>query len=197
VTTRKSTEDWYEGGCHCGAVRFRVRPRGRRVLECNCSICAKKGFLGLIVPPEDFELVRGEDALETYRFNTRVAEHRFCRTCGIHPFSRPRSHPGSYDTNLRCLDAGVGSFEVVPFDGQRWEESVASIRSVTMAIVGFVSCLVMALGCDTSFVEAGPGEVCREVGTQCVLAKGPLGVCEQIQCANDAEPPCFVCTPQH
>ena len=46
------------GGCHCGRVRFRVTADLSRVTECNCSICAKKGFLHLIVPPEQFELVQ-------------------------------------------------------------------------------------------------------------------------------------------
>jgi hypothetical protein len=77
----------YEGGCHCGRVRFRVTADLARVTECNCSICSKKGFLHLIVPLEAFELISGKDALTTYRFNTGVARHTFCATCGIHPFS--------------------------------------------------------------------------------------------------------------
>jgi len=44
------------GGCHCGRVRFRVTADLSRVTECNCSICTKKGFLHLIVAPEQFEL---------------------------------------------------------------------------------------------------------------------------------------------
>lgn len=119
---------WLSGGCHCGAVRFRVRLRDTGALECNCSVCAKKGMINLIVPPEDFELVRGEESLATYRFNTGMAEHRFCRVCGIHPFSRPRSHPGSYDVNARCLDEGWDFLTVSPFDGRNWEESVEAIR---------------------------------------------------------------------
>lgn len=120
--------EWYEGGCHCGRVRFRVRIRERRALACNCSICAAKGMINLIVSPEDFELLEGETALATYRFNTGIAEHRFCSTCGIHPFSRPRSHPGSYDVNARCLDEGSDFLVITRFDGRNWEENVASIR---------------------------------------------------------------------
>ncbi len=123
---------WLEGGCHCGAVRFRVRTTERRHVACNCSVCAKKGMLGLIVPARDFALVQGAAALETYRFNTGTAAHRFCRTCGIHPFSRPRSHPDGFDVNVRCLDEWRGdddpAWESVPFDGQHWEENVDSIR---------------------------------------------------------------------
>jgi hypothetical protein len=119
---------WRAGGCHCGAVRFEVRLRSKRALACNCSICAKKGFLGLIVEPEDFRLLSGEDALRSYRFNTGQAEHRFCGTCGIHPFSRPRSHPGSFDVNARCLDEGIDGLVIEPFDGQNWESNVETIR---------------------------------------------------------------------
>jgi len=122
----------FEGGCHCGAVRFRVRAAKREHAVCNCSICAKKAMLGLIVPAEAFELVQGEDALETYRFNTGTAQHRFCRTCGIHPFSRPRSHPDGYDVNVRCLDSWTGEddshWRAVPFDGQNWEANIGAIR---------------------------------------------------------------------
>lgn len=121
-------ETTYDGGCHCGAVRFRVTLRERRAIACNCSICQKKGFLHLIVPPDCFTLLQGEDALSTYRFNTGVARHHFCRTCGIHPFYRPRSHPNDYDVNLRCLDdVAIEDFEIVPFDGQHWEENLGTL----------------------------------------------------------------------
>ena len=121
-------ENWFAGGCHCGNVRFKVRIDQRKAIECNCSMCAAKGFINLITEPQNFVLLQGEDSLATYRFNTKVAEHKFCTTCGIHPFSRPRSHPNSFDVNARCLDEGYNFLEIAPFDGQNWEESVASIR---------------------------------------------------------------------
>jgi hypothetical protein len=117
----------YEGGCHCGKVRYRVTAELARVSECNCSMCAKKGILHWIVPRESFELLRGEDALSTYRFNTGVARHHFCATCGIHSFYVPRSDPDKIDVNARCLD-GVDA-DALPrerFDGQHWEAAMAS-----------------------------------------------------------------------
>ncbi len=97
------------------------------VTVCNCSVCAKKGFVHLIVEPDQFELLSGQDELVSYRFNTGVAEHKFCRTCGVHPFYTPRSDPGKVDVNVRCLD-GIDLDKVVlrPFDGQNWEQSIAS-----------------------------------------------------------------------
>ncbi len=123
----------FTGGCHCQAIRFQVAVRKFQAVDCNCSICSKKGFLHLIVPPDDFELLQGEDHLATYTFNTGIAKHHFCQTCGVHSFYRPRSHPNDYDVNLRCLDEWwrpeiQAQFEIQPFDGQNWEKRVDSIR---------------------------------------------------------------------
>src|ERR1051326_2782120 len=115
----------YEGSCHCGRIRFRVTADLSRVTECNCSICSKKGFLHLIVPPDAFELLSGKDALTTYRFNTGVAQHTFCATCGIHPFYIPRSDPDKIDVNVRCLDdVDVASLTIAHFDGRQWEKAM-------------------------------------------------------------------------
>ncbi len=116
----------YEGGCHCGRVRFRVRAELSGVTECNCSICGKKGFLHLIVARERFELLSGEAELTTYRFNTGVAQHRFCSVCGIHSFYVPRSDPDKIDVNVRCLEGvDLTSLRVIPFDGRDWERAFA------------------------------------------------------------------------
>lgn len=117
----------FNGGCHCGRVRFQVTTDMARVTECNCSICAKKGFLHLIVPPEDFRLLRGKDELITYEFNTKVAKHTFCKTCGIHPFYVPRSHPDKIDVNVRCLEGvDLTAIHPAPFDGKNWEAAIHS-----------------------------------------------------------------------
>lgn len=115
----------YEGGCHCGAVRFQVEVDNHEAISCNCSICRKKGVLNLIVSQEKFTLLQGEDVLKTYQFNTRTAKHKFCQICGIHPFYTPRSHPDCIDVNLRCLDGDViDNFEIIQFDGANWEDNI-------------------------------------------------------------------------
>ncbi|HSO36202.1 MAG TPA: GFA family protein [Labilithrix sp.] len=119
----------FEGGCHCRRVRFRVRTERLEALDCNCSICAMKGFLHLLVEKEAFTLLSGEDDLTTYTFNTGLAKHMFCRVCGIHSFYIPRSHPDGVDVNVRCLDDdALARFTVTPFDGREWEANVSSIR---------------------------------------------------------------------
>jgi hypothetical protein len=121
--------DTHEGGCHCGAVRFRVAVERYEAVHCNCSMCTKKANLHLIVARDQFTLLRGAEALSTYRFNTGVAEHTFCKICGIHPFYVPRSHPDCIDVNVRCLDGDAPArFHITEFDGRNWEANVDSIR---------------------------------------------------------------------
>jgi len=118
----------YEGGCHCGAVRFGIQVLEHKAINCNCSMCRKKGFLHLILPPEQFTLLKGEESLTTYTFNTHTAKHTFCSICGIHAFYRPRSHPNSIDVNVRCLDGDVlSNFDIEAFDGANWEENIGTI----------------------------------------------------------------------
>ena len=120
----------YTGGCHCGRVRYRVTGALERLSECNCSICAKKGILHWIVPREAFALLCGEDELTTYRFNTGVAQHHFCRHCGIHAFYVPRSHPDQIDVNARCLDeVDLATVPRTSFDGRNWEAAMQKERA--------------------------------------------------------------------
>ena len=114
----------YSGGCHCGLVRFAVEADLTDVTECNCSICTKTAFLHLIVPEARFRLLAGANALTTYRFNTGVAQHLFCRHCGVKAFYRPRSNPDGWSVNARCFDAGtVERLDLKPFDGRNWEQA--------------------------------------------------------------------------
>ena len=115
----------HTGGCHCGKVRFEVTaPAHLEVGECNCSMCARTGYLHLMVPKARFRLLSGADALTTYEFNTRTAKHLFCSTCGVKSFYVPRSHPDGYSVNARCLDEGtVAQMTIVPLDGRNWEKS--------------------------------------------------------------------------
>ena len=115
----------YEGGCHCGRVRFRVQGDLANASECNCSICTMKGIIHLVVPRARFELLRGEDDITTYTFNTGVAKHTFCRHCGIHSFYTPRSAPDGISVNVRCLDGvDVEAVRPRPFDGRHWEDAM-------------------------------------------------------------------------
>jgi len=118
----------YKGSCHCGRIKFSVEaPEAVEVEQCNCSICAKSGYLHLIVPNTRFELLQGESDLSTYSFNSGVAKHFFCRHCGVKPFYIPRSNPDGMDVNVNCLDSKPADISIVQFDGLNWEANAASL----------------------------------------------------------------------
>jgi len=123
----------YKGECHCGAVSFEVDYKNAALVqECNCSICSLSGFLHLIVPGNQFRLLRGKQQLVQYRFNTGIAKHSFCRVCGIKPFYVPRSNPDGYSVNFRCLDASEFSeVNIEPFDGQNWEQNASALAELS------------------------------------------------------------------
>lgn len=114
-----------EGGCHCGRVRFRARVDLDELSQCSCTMCVKKGILHLPIFPPDFELLAGRDALTVYTFETRNAQHPFCRHCGVHAFYIPRSQPDKVTVNARCLD-DIDNPSLKPsrsFDGRHWEDA--------------------------------------------------------------------------
>ena len=113
----------YQGSCHCQKVTFEIEaPEDVEVEDCNCSICTKSGYLHLIIPKASFKLLSGKDNLTIYTFNTKVAQHQFCQSCGIKPFYTPRSNPDGIDININCLDTKPKSISMVKFDDQNWEE---------------------------------------------------------------------------
>ncbi len=118
-----------EGGCHCGAVRFTALADPEpEMLDCNCSICARTGYLHLFIPHDRFNLLKGKDDLTSYKFGSAQADHLFCSHCGVKSFYQPRSHPESYSVNYNCLNVGHElEPNITKFDGQNWEASKAKL----------------------------------------------------------------------
>lgn len=111
----------YTGGCHCGKISYRVDGVIDQVLDCNCSLCRKRGGLLWFVPRDALHLTGEAAASATYTFNTHKIQHHFCTACGISPYSEGQNPDGSAMAcvNVRCLD-GVDliSLKVVEYDGR-------------------------------------------------------------------------------
>jgi len=114
----------YEGSCHCGRVTFELQAKLDYVIDCNCSLCRRRGALWHGASEEHLRITKGENELALYQFNTMTAKHYFCRYCGIHPFIRPRLDPGKWAVNVRCIqDVELSSLKLRQFDGEHWEEA--------------------------------------------------------------------------
>ena len=110
----------YEGCCHCGAVRYKATADISTVMECNCSHCAKKGFLLAFTPIANFEITSGEDGLTAYKFNKGMIEHLFCATCGVQAFARGSDGKGNEMAalNVRCMDGvDISGLTIKQVDG--------------------------------------------------------------------------------
>jgi hypothetical protein len=111
----------YQGSCHCGRVAYEVEGEIQRALACNCSMCQRKGSLLWFVPRAQFRLRTPEDAAVTYTFNKHVIKHRFCPTCGIHPYAEGTDPKGNAMAaiNLRCIDGlDLAAIPVQEFNGR-------------------------------------------------------------------------------
>lgn len=111
----------HKGSCHCEAVRFEVEGTIERVIDCNCSLCRRRGGLLWFAAESAFSVTAEEGALSTYTFNRHVIRHHFCARCGIATHGEGAAPDGTrmIAVNVRCIDAlDLGALEVAAFDGR-------------------------------------------------------------------------------
>jgi hypothetical protein len=111
----------HQGGCHCGKIAYEFEGEIGAVLECNCSLCSKRGGLLHFIPASQFTLKTPRENLGTYKFNKHLLSHHFCPACGISPFTEGTDPKGNkmVAINVRCVD-GVDprALEIKFFNGR-------------------------------------------------------------------------------
>jgi hypothetical protein len=108
------------GSCHCGRIAFRLDAEPTEAIECNCSICRRKGTLLAAFAPEQFHLKAARDDIAVYTFGKHVIRHQFCKVCGCAPFAARNGPDGQamVAVNLRCADdLDLSTIKVIQFDG--------------------------------------------------------------------------------
>ncbi|MFM9967091.1 MAG: GFA family protein [Burkholderiales bacterium] len=103
--------DLQQGSCHCGAVVFEVRLENglQKLRRCNCSLCRRKGAVMASVPLIGLKVIKGEEKLTLYQWNTQNAKHYFCSVCGIYTHHQRHSTPNEYGFDVACL-AGIAPY---------------------------------------------------------------------------------------
>ena len=97
----------YQGSCHCGKVAYTLEGEVKDAIDCNCSMCRRRGGLLAFFPREALTLTTPESNYATYTFNKHAIQHHFCPDCGIAPFSdgvNPKTGDKVAAVNVRCLD---------------------------------------------------------------------------------------------
>jgi hypothetical protein len=99
----------YEGGCQCGAVRYRITSEPTVVYVCHCSICQTQSGsafgMAMRLPAESFEINKGNlKSFDREAESGQVFRNSFCADCGtrIHHVASMRSDqislkPGTLD----------------------------------------------------------------------------------------------------
>lgn len=86
----QATGEGREGGCRCGAVRFRADSDPLVTMACHCTGCqrmtASAFSLSTLYPSAAFEVTSGTPVLGGLREGTR---HFFCPECMSWMFTRP------------------------------------------------------------------------------------------------------------
>ena len=110
----------YTGSCHCGSIAFEVEGTLESAMQCNCSICRRRGHLLWFVPRSALKLTKSIVNLSTYRFNKQVIAHHFCKVCGAAPFGEGAAPNGDMmaAVNVRCLDGvDLKALKINEYDG--------------------------------------------------------------------------------
>ncbi|RCI09226.1 hypothetical protein L249_1395 [Ophiocordyceps polyrhachis-furcata BCC 54312] len=114
----------YRGNCHCGHYVYEAElPEIKSLYDCNCSICTKKGYLGVFVGAADgsFRVLKGTDEdLTSYSFGPKNWLHKFCSTCGTPVLGYSPDGPPDKKRVLNVhsiQDFNTWDLERVPFDG--------------------------------------------------------------------------------
>ena len=99
----------YKLSCHCKSVQLEIDTDLSNIKQCNCSICKRKNAKMNLISKDSIKIIKGEENLSSYKFNTMKAEHFFCKTCGIYTHHYRRTDPNAAGVNIGCID------EIDPF----------------------------------------------------------------------------------
>jgi hypothetical protein len=103
--------------CHCGAIRLEVDAELTGLVECNCSSCARHGFLHWKVPVEAVRLVTEKVTLSTYHWRDAFGGHEFCPRCGTGMLRT--GYTGKMAVNARCIEGlDIFTLETTRYDGR-------------------------------------------------------------------------------
>jgi hypothetical protein len=108
------------GSCHCGKIAYSLDAEPTEAIECNCSICRRRGSVLAAVAPDKFHLETSRDDIAVYTFGKHVIRHQFCKRCGCAPFAEGIGPDGEamVVVNLRCAENfDLSTIKITPFDG--------------------------------------------------------------------------------
>ncbi|MDI1485398.1 MAG: hypothetical protein OHK93_000535 [Ramalina farinacea] len=134
TTTPAQPKTWYPVSCHCRRTAFKILIPpldSQQIYSCNCSICAKNGYLNVF--PSEIEWPQGNDDdsgsggsggkenLKSYAFGSKKYAHKFCGECGSSVMIEEIGKEGGKGfvaVNARMIKGvDLDKLDLVKFDG--------------------------------------------------------------------------------
>jgi hypothetical protein len=101
-----------EGGCLCGAIRYRVAMPPAWVAHCHCSMCRRAQGAAFVtwfgIAGDRFAFIGSGDRLRIHR-SSADATRSFCGRCGTPLFFESKHWPGEVHVTLASLDPVVAA----------------------------------------------------------------------------------------
>ena len=98
----------FEGGCYCGALRYKAEGDPLMRGQCHCRECqhASGGSANVIIgmPDAGFQYTKGEPAAFTRSDLESPVTREFCGTCGSPILSRAPAMPGAVILKVGSMD---------------------------------------------------------------------------------------------
>ena len=100
--------DVREGGCGCGAVRYRIEGEPIVLAVCHCTECQKQSGsafgMSLIVKTESFSISGETKVFRRIAESGNPIDCYFCPTCGVRVYHDPKKLSGTYNVKPGTLD---------------------------------------------------------------------------------------------
>ncbi len=98
-----------EGGCQCGAVRYRLEGEPVALITCHCTECQRQSGsafgMSLIVPKDSFQLLAGDLKWFVRTADSgRAVDCAFCPACGTRIYHEPTSRKDTLNIKPGTLD---------------------------------------------------------------------------------------------
>ncbi len=95
----------HEGGCLCGAVRWRATAAPKNVNHCHCEMCRRGSGAAIVTwaafASADFTFTK---EAPTWRQSSAIARRSFCGTCGSALNWQSLAHADSIDVTVGSCD---------------------------------------------------------------------------------------------
>ncbi len=106
---RKRMHPPFDGGCQCGAVRYRITSEPAVVFACHCTICQTQSGsafgMAMRVPAEHFHLTKGElKSFDRKADSGQTFTNSFCPDCGTRIHHKADRSPDQISLKPGTLD---------------------------------------------------------------------------------------------